>query len=238
MEKTTDLQQVKNWSQGRNFDSDFELAKDAFIASAILRGGFHEFVACQMRWQILHHPIRQHILVPLSQGVEHRIPWTYVYLAQIIANGAMEEQKLKDRIICWTENIRITQEAYCQNIISKIIKKELKKKEALDLAIKIAKELQIRVYPHSLDNQLELAVMSGITLGTSLLGSWIVFPWGALAGAVIGGNAWISGMSKPWGRRIAQAMKLTTGHLRELATSKPGRIVRSWNDTKKRDKAC
>jgi len=236
--KTTDLQQVKNWSQGRNLDSDFELAKDAYIASAILRGRFHDFVASRMQWQIMHHPIRRHILVSLSQGVGYRIPETGEYLAQIIANSAMEEQKPKDRILCWTENIRTVQEAYCQDIIPEILNEELKQEKARDLAIKTAKKLQIRVYPHSLENQLELAVMSGITLGTSLLGLWIVFPWGALAGGVIGVGAWISGMSKPWGRRTAQAMKLTTGHLRELVTSKPGRIVRSWNDTKKRGKAC
>lgn len=225
--KTTDLQQVKNWSQGRNLDSDFELTRDAFIAATILRGRFHDFIASQMQWQIVHHPIRQHILIPLSEGTGYRIPETVEYLAQIIANSAMEEQNPKDRILCWTENIQVAQEAYCQNVIPEILNPELRQEEARDLAIKIAKKLQIRVYPHSLGNQLEWAIVLGTTLATSLLGLWIVFPWGALAGGVIGVGAWISGISKPWGRRAAQALKLTTGHLREFATSKPGRIERS-----------
>ncbi len=225
--KTTDLQQVKNWSRGQGLDTDFELARDAFMAAAILRGRFHDFIASQMQWQIMHHPIRQHILIPLSKGTGYRIPEAVEYLAQIIANSAMKEQKPKDRILSWTENIRATQEAYCQNVIPEIVNPELRQEKALELAIKTAKKLQIRVYPRSLENQLEWAMMSGATLVTSLLGLWIVFPWGALAGGVIGVGAWISGMSKPWGKRAAQALKLTTGHLRELATSKPGRIVQS-----------
>jgi len=225
--KTKDLQQVKDWSQGRNLDSDFELIRDAFIAATIIRGRFHDFIASQMQWQIVHHPIRQHILIPLTEGTGYRIPEAVEYLAQIIVNSAMEEKNPKDRILCWTENIRLAQEAYCQNVIPEILNPELRQKEAQDLAIKIAKKLQIRVYRRSLENQLEWAIVLGTTLTTSLLGLWIVFPWGALAGGVIGAGAWISGISKPWGRRAAQALKLTTGHLRELTTSKPGRIVRS-----------
>lgn len=224
--KTTDLQQVKKWSQGRNLDGDFELARDAFVASAILRGGYHDFISSKMGWQIMHHPIRQHILIPLSEGTEYRIPKAIEYLALIIAKGAMEELKPKNRILCWTENIRAIQEAYWQNAILEILDLELGRDEALELVKNTAKKLHLRVWPRSLEKLLEFAIMSSAILPPSLL--VLPWPWGPLVGGGLGAGTWILGVQKPLGKRAAEALKLTKGHLRELATSKPGRIVQSW----------
>ena len=228
--KTTDLQQVKKWSLGRHLDSDFELARQVFTASVILRGGYHDLTKSQMECQIMHHPIRQHILLPLSEGTEYRIPKAVEYLARIIANGAMEEKKPKDRILCWTENIRVIQEAYWQNAIPEILNLELGQDEALELVKNTAVQLHLRAYTRSLETLLEFTIMSG-TLASSLL----VLPWpsGLLVGVGLGAGTWILGVQKPLGRRAAEALKLTKGHLRELAISKPGRIVRSWRYYKK-----
>jgi len=229
--KTTDLQQVENWSQGRNLDGDFELARDAFVAAAILRGRFHEFIASQSHWQLMPHPIRRHILVPLSEGTGYIVPEAIECLARIVAYSAMEERKPEDRIRCWTENTLKSQDAYWQKAIPEVDNAELRQGKARDLAIKTARKLEIRVYPRLLENQLEWATRLGTISATTLVG-WILLPWGPLAGGVAGGVAglgvWILERRKPLGRRAAQALKLTTGHLRELATSEPGRIVRSW----------
>ena len=219
--KTTDLQEVENWSQGRNLDSDFEIARDAFVAAAILRGRYHEFVAGRNQWQLMSHPIRRHVLVPLSEGTGYAIPKAVEYLGWIVANSAMEERRPEDRIRCWTENIRKTQGAYLKREILEVDNTELTQEEALDLAIETAKKLEIRVHQRSLEGQLELAIMLGaLSVGTL---AWIVSPWAATAVEVA---VWTGGVSKPWGARAAQALKSSRRHLRELATSQAGRIVR------------
>lgn len=231
--KTTNLQQVKKWSEGRNLNKNFELARDAFIASAILRGRFHDFVVNKMQWQIMPHPIRQHIHEPISEGTAYKIPKAVEFLTQIVVNGAMEEKKTEDRIIRWTENIRKIQDNYFQNEIPEILNLELSQEEALDLAINTAKGLHIRVHSRSLEKYLELAIMLGVIFVTGSIGFWIVSPLVPLTAGAVGVGTWMKGVSKPLGRRAAEALRLTEGHLHELAMSKPGCIVRSRDDVKK-----
>lgn len=227
-EKTTDLRQVKSWSQGKNLDSNFELVRDAFLAAAILRGRYHDYIANQMKWHYMHHPVRQHILVPATEGTEYRIPEATNNLMNIIINGAMEERKPEERVACWVENLRRARLVYHQGLIRQIDDPQLEGVKAEDTAINIAKKLDLRVYPHSLEKQLDWGIVSGTTVVATVLGSLVNFPWGTLAGAVVSLGVGISGISKPLGRRATQALKLTRGNLRELATSEPGRIVRIW----------
>lgn len=225
--KTADLQQVKSWSQGQNLDSDFALARDAYVASAILRGRFHEFISSQEGWHLTHHPIRRHILVPPSKGTEYPTPTPMKDLVKIIVTSAMEEQKPENRVSLWIENLLKMRESYLRGELKQIFyqDQELDKEDSLKIATDTAKELKIRVYPRSLEEQLEAGIGVGVTLGSSL----VIFPWSFL----IGVSSWYLGKQISVGKWAAEALKLTKGHLRELATSPPGRITRIEKDIKK-----
>lgn len=235
--KTINLQQVKRWSQGQNLNSDFELAQDAFVASAILRGRFHEFISSQKGWQLMHHPIRQHILAPLPENTDYvfSIPEPLEYLVNIIAHSAMEEQNPKDKVSRWTDNILKTRRSYLSGKIE-FNQKELDKKDPEDIAIETVQKLQLRLYSRSTEKYLR----SAITLGSPITIGIALFPWGLLGtllGAGIGAGVSIleMKMEKPLSERILEGWTLTKGNLRKLATSPAGRIVRIERDMSNRD---
>ena len=226
--KTTDLRQVRSWSQGKNLDSDFDLARDAFLAAAILRGLYHDYIAHQMKWDHMHHPIRQHILVPSTQGTEYEVTEVANYLVNIITNSAMEERKPEDRVACWVENLRTVRLKYHQGEIGQIIEPQYEGEKAEKIAFDIAKKSDLRLYPRSLEKQLEWSTIGGTTVLTAALGSLILFPWGTVVGGLVSLGLGAAGMRKPLGKGAARKLKLTRGHLRELAISEPGRIARIW----------
>lgn len=226
--KTTDLKQVQTWSQGKNLDSDFKLARDAYLAAAILRGRYHDDVATKMNLDILHHPIRQHVLIPIAEGTIYRIPEAIETLSQIIVKSAMDEKRPEDRVVCLAENLRTVRLSFHQGSLEHLCNPEIEGDKAIDLAIDTVKSLHLRVHSRSIEKFLELGTIGSTITITTLVGTMILFPWGTIAGASISVGASVLGLKKSLGKREAQALKLTRGHLRKLATSKPGRIVPWW----------
>ncbi len=224
--KTRNVQQVKLWSMGKNLDSDFELSKRAYAVSAILRSRYHEYIACQMKWQIMHHPLRKNVLIPLSEGANYELPESFNNLITIIVKGAMMEPKAEDRVDHWVANLRTVRLAFHQDALNTILDREIKGDKAVDLAAETARKLNLLVYPHSLERTLEWTIMGGTVVATTLLG-FIDWYW-AIVGGVISAEAWMKGVDKPLGKRAAEELKLTKGNLRRLADSEPGRLSSTW----------
>ncbi len=226
--KTADIHQVKMWSKGKNLDNDFDLAKDAFIASAILRGKYHHIIATLEGWDIMPHPMRQHFMIPFSKGDKYEISWIAEYFSHIIFNSAMTEQKPQDRILHWTKNIQRAQEAYFGKEINELDNLEFNESEGFEQAQITAKKINIKFYSHLLEEQIDAALRSGILLTTGVTGIYFLdVPW-SLIPIVIGGIADIIKEKKKPSRKIAQTLTSTKKNLCDLATSKPGLIVKRW----------
>ena len=238
--KTRRIKQLELWSKGKCLDSDFEVARDAFVAAAILRGRYHDEVAKRMNWWHMHHPIRRYILLPVYKANAYRISEALNCLVAITITAAMEERKTEARVGCWVENIIRLKEAFSHGRLDDTIASDALQDKAVDLAIEKAKQLEIRTYPKSLPKYIEY-VLVGIIAGLTTVPGAVMLhePWTSLvvgaAGTATGIAASVYGLTKgPLGTRVAQAFTLTDGHLLQLANSEPGRIVWVWKGIENR----
>ncbi len=206
--KTTDIHQVKIWSQGKNLGEDFELARDAFIASAVLRGKYHYNVASLQGWDIMPHLIRQHFDIPYSKGEKYEIPWASEYLSHLLFNSAMMEEKPVDRITHWVENIHKTQEAYLHNEIPELDNTKFDENEGYEQSQFIAKKLKIRFYSNLLDRQIDAAIRAGTLFTSGIIGLYIAIPWTIIPIAA-GGIFEIIKDKKQLGKKIAEILTST-----------------------------
>lgn len=233
-DKTKNTQQLELWSRGKCLDTDFEVARDAYIASAILRGRYHDELANRMDWWRMHHPIRHNILPPIFEANAYCTSQALNGLVTIIITAAMEEQKSEDRIGCWVENTIHSKDAFLHGQMGDIVASDEIGGKAVDVAIKKAKQLKIRVYPKSLPKYIDMIIGTSAFLGSVTGAVMIHQPWlGLLAGGA-GAAASIYGTMKgSMGLKIAEAFTMTDGHLRQLANSKPGRIIWVWAGVEK-----
>ena len=229
-EKSRNTEQLKLWSKGKCLDTDFEAARDAYIASAILRGRYHDELANRMDWWRMHHPIRYNILPPILEANAYYASQAFDYLIMIIITAAMEERKSEDRIGCWVENTICSKDAFLDGGMSEVMASDEIGGKAIDAAIKKAKQLKIRVYPKSLPKYIELTIVGTTGVLSQVLGAVMIHqPWWASLATNVGMAASMYGTVKgSLGLKITEAFTLREGHLRQLAESKPGRIVWVW----------
>jgi hypothetical protein len=229
-EKSKNREQLKLWSRGKCLDTDFEAARDAYIASAILRGRYHDELANRMDWWRMHHPIRYNILPPIPEANAYCASQALDCLVMIIITAAMEERKSRDKIGCWVENTICSKDAFLHGGMRDILASDEIGSKAIDVAIKKAKELKIRVYPKSLPKYFELAIVGTTGVLSQVMGAVMIHqPWLSFLAGSLGTAASAYGAVKgSLGLKITEAFELSDGHLRQLADSKPGRIVWVW----------
>lgn len=215
-QKTRDLEQVRELAQ-RQRGEDFVLARDAYFASAVFRGTYHELVARRSKWQLTHHPLREAALVQASEGKLYPFPKPAGYFTYILVNGAMKEPTTKGKIALWAKNIQIAKAQ--PRIISPLYQPEDDENVAQKTAMEIAKKLRIRLYPDWL-KLVDVGLGLGISLTAFVLSPWVSIVVSAGAGGVIF-------MARPV-QRIAQVVTLSQRNLQRLASSPPGRITEKW----------
>jgi len=152
----------------------------------------------------------------------------------------MEEKKPDQRVCCWTENLSKVQNALMRNETNRLRgTSTIKELDALmdsqsvadkacDNAIVVAKRLNIRLYPLSLQKYIDWAVLIGTTAVGMAPGIVVNEPWVSITGGTIGALASKAGMKKSLGKRLAQKIALADGHLHQLAQAEPGRIRWVW----------
>jgi hypothetical protein len=237
--KTKDYNQLRAWSSGKQHDSDFEAARDAYVVSAILRGRYHDAVYNKLDWWKTHHPIRDNVLPPTSEATGYRISEALCHLNAIIISSAMEEKRSQARIETWAENLITLRNASTSDEIKNLMTSDVEGNKAIDLAIKKAKELRLRVYPKSLSKLLD-----GVVVGvSSVIGGspWYIAihePWLAtglsITGTALGAAASYYGLVRTsLGLRFTEKLFLTDKHFYALANLRPGRISWIWGGTKK-----
>jgi hypothetical protein len=156
------------------------------------------------------------MLPPRRPALEFLLSNTEQYLTKIIFASALVEPKLEAKISVWAENIQKVRSAV---VLGRI---DLRQKNmdsiALELAIDAAKRSDIRVHPRYMETVLDAAV----SLGISAFTSFSLAPWFVTLPVTIG--EFIVSRRLKIVEHTARRLFLSEKHLRDLATSEPGRV--------------
>ena len=212
--RSRDEAQIKRWKKMKG--EDFELAKDAYVISAVLRGRYHESIGRNMGG-VVHHPIREGALVQAPAGTRTTIPVSpsVDFFLNIIFNASIKQRTSKSRIKSWIGNVEEARRN--PQILRKLSESDYDGSRAMHLAAEAAQTIGIQVYP----DWVKLCDVS-LSLGLGALSSFVVTDWRAflLTTATVL-------ITKPVERAVKKA-SLREHKLRELASLSPGRISRNW----------
>jgi hypothetical protein len=230
--KTTDLKVLADWSRDKNQTStDFKMAKNAFLASAILRGKYHANIAQGMSsLDMLNHPVRHRVFSSPQCGICYEIPQTTDKIIKIIVMGAMQDKNPEMRVYKWTENIRKIREIYHSEnddtLIELLGNYDIESDQATDQAISIAKKLNLELYPQQIANSIDIITHILVKAGI-LVSGFIHLPWEEIPKEVEFAELLVPELNmilRP-GERTAQKVTLSSKNLRKLVKAFPGHII-------------
>jgi hypothetical protein len=108
----TNPKEVEIYAARLEGQSGFDLLWRVYLASALIRGVFHERVARLEDWQVWRHPLRRYVSVLSGEQEAHRIPLFDAFLAKIVLAGAMRHRHggrdavMERRIGSWIDNVQ------------------------------------------------------------------------------------------------------------------------------------
>jgi hypothetical protein len=228
--------QVKKWSEGYDRNADFELAREAYVASAILRGKFHEEVAYEKREGTMRHPIRQYMPIKSdkSKVTAFNSTLSLNLLVNIINKNSLIEKNPKKRTSLWIENIAKVREAYLNETLDESFYRDLKLEEeqAFKVVENTVEKLKLRLYPKYFEDIFEFMTIVGINTSIGFSSIYLNLPWefSAGVGSTIGYGIWrYENETESFGRSLAErAERLARkeNSLRDLAKAPPGLVIR------------
>ena len=161
---------------------DFEHMTRAYVASAIMRGRYHEEVARLRNLHLSRHPLRG-IVSKTRTGkavAEIRVPPAVSCLACIVLYGAVRQARLEDRLRCWVDNIRRVRGLLARGGLQLT---EGTGHGAVDAAYSVAQRAGVQIVDSRLDSFFEMLAGLGIgTLAAIFLNPWLGVPTAAAAG--------------------------------------------------------
>jgi hypothetical protein len=220
LQESRDLRAIQRYAAGGRNTESFAALCDAFVASALIRGRFHDRVAHLAGHQILHHPIRSGVL-PLgtSEGGETFLASEAEFIfANIIVAGTLEQAE-RERIGWWASTVASARRHWTQLELARSVEDEpfSSRRQAERRAFAAAEKLEIGV-SRKLDHALEWSFKL-LPVGLSL----ILVPWETIPLeliAITAGDRAIGGFS----RSIAAHVTKRTARLQDLAQAGPGRL--------------
>jgi hypothetical protein len=197
---------------------DFQLMSKAYVASAILRGKYHDELSKLTGLQISHHPIREMICrggtaSPIGLPVSNTIS----ALAALVIHGAARQRRRKDRALCWADNVKRVKCLVASG--REDIGARPTDNAAIDVALRIAREAAIQMGDRRFSLWLEL----GMSLGVGALTHILLSPWLALP---VASSAEVALHKAEAGQKILNAFHFQGRKLKDLAA---GRIASGWN---------
>ena len=180
---------------------EYGLITKAYLAAAIIRGIYHDYVAKHFSNQIYHHPLRKEYLpqdnLDKNSILNIELPLSFKLYIFLIFNCSFQEKQLEAKIETFVHNISLSRDAYAREII--YFNEHNFYDAAVDEAINNARIARIRTYPKYSDSLINLFIVSA----TTLLGSFLLSGW---EGAAVGFGASIPTILKiDLGERVAQA---------------------------------
>lgn len=218
--RTKDIIQVKKWSRDEDLDKCFEIAEEAFIASAILRGRFHQLIAIENGSPYQYHPIRKHIVIKPKKGFRYEFSTSLKYLIEILVNSPWKEKHPIDRISLWADNISKVSKARREGRLRSLLNQqnELDEDDALKVALNIAKELKLRTYSQKNVDSINVSMIVGSTLAGGITNN----PWVGVGLGALSMLDYYIGKNKSIAKRIAEELTLRDRPLGDLAKAQPG----------------
>lgn len=211
---------VQRWI-GSQKGGDFEIARDAYVLAALLRGRYHDAVTELSGGQISHHPIRRGILNRTAAATgqnQYVVSSTENFLAYILIQAAWRERGLKARAHRWATSVASVRQELLSK--SKLPEPTIPIEEARTRAAKIARDAGVRVEPKWVEGTIEgIAQLATAGLAHLLLEAWRSVPVGVAAHETVHRT----GVGKRIGALLAPAARL-----RSLARAPSGRIQAHW----------
>ncbi len=209
-------------SKEKIVDEEIKVIKGAYTISALLRGYFYAIYAKKAKIHFIHHPFRSPILQTSDKRnesiQEFQISNVQRYLTIIILSGALSGGSQKEKMNIWLENISKARKGISFYNLEQVNSESI----ALNNAIKIAKELDIRTSPKWIDITIEILIGLGFNVMTSfILQGWDGFVVGLASSVLLSDKIKI-------GERLNLRFSNTDNHLKELANARPGRIEEIW----------
>jgi hypothetical protein len=203
-------------------NQDFEQMTRAYVASAIIRGRYHEEVSRHDGLHLVRHPLRGMISkTRTGRRIEEiRVPPVAAFLACIVIYGAVKQRRLKDRLRCWVDNTRNVHRLLKRSGVQLVGGTGY---AAADMALSLAKHAHVQVVDSRWDTVLEVAAGLGLgALTTIYLNPWLGVPIGATT------SAGLRKLGLPGRARNAIVYYVKGQKLKQLAA---GRIETEWSKT-------
>jgi len=219
---------LEEYAKHQPDDDDFRLMRDAFVVSALVRGVYHDYVAKDSGWQIMHHPLRQAALprsLKRSAG-EYPVSNTQRYFSSIILAGAFKQRTLDARVKCWGENVSKARGPALTGDIDLGLKGN--DDVAKDVAIRAAQRLHITTHSKQAIKILDEALNAAWALGGLVLTSFLLSPWEAagVSAAMYAATRVVTAKEESIGNLLVSATR--EHRLRDLVDAGPGRVERTW----------
>jgi hypothetical protein len=213
--RSTDPSELDNLIRQQTYD--YWLMAKAYLASAIIRGRYHEEVSRATGLQILHHPLRKIVTMTGTQKpIEFEMTNTAEFLARLIVIGAARQKSLRQRLDCWIENVMKVKMVLNRRVVG--LERRPTDNAAVESAVLVARQAAIEVSSRHLDRFIGIFASLGIGALTAIfLEPWLGVPAG------VGANAALKKTGFP--AKLRQKFHAHGAKLKDLAA---GRLDSKW----------
>lgn len=187
-ERTIDPKYVYDLSRRRE-GMDFSLLSHAYVGATLIRGRYYAELARLAKQQVLQHPIRtskqtSSLTEDLKKPTIYRFSCslTETIFGAILVNSMFVETKVEERLALWLANVGEVRNALRDS--NSDARRRLRSYEsrlpvARDIALSVAKNLNIRTHSKSFEAAIDLTLTGGVLAATS----FYLQPWlGVAAG--------------------------------------------------------
>lgn len=228
LELSQNPREVAQWVREDLNEPICELAVQAYVISALLRGRFHDHLAEAQDLLIMHHPLRDRILAYKSKNVAFVATDSEVFFIKILLFSALCEKRIEDRISLWADNIVKTRLG-----LDKVdLRQRDSEAKAIEAARETVKKLNLRVHPRRVTKAIDISADVATGSLITVLCWWSGVP--LLESSAIGilGDVGIRESVKEllrdsMGSKVAARLYGRAKRLSNLATAGPGRIERA-----------
>lgn len=218
---STNMRRATRWAVSTHYSEEVEVAERAWLLSALMRGKFHEYVARDLRVQLLPHQFREGISGRVGRPTTFPALEAELLFIKMIIGSALLESTAPRRVRAWVDGIARARAALAAKKIA--LPDLATQADAERAAARAAKDIGLYASGELIRRALDVAVSIG--LGTLL--SVEVSPWFSPL-APISQQIFRHFRGKTIGDDIERAILHTSWRFKKLARSFPGRIDRVW----------
>ncbi len=200
---------------------EYNLMKRAFVASTVVRGVYHDFIAKASDSQILHHPLRMSLFTGAAPRPTLELPLTNSlwYTTNLLFASSLGVRGLDSRETIYAGNLLEIRKAAAGGYVD--LAQKPTENAAIDTAVRNAKLLDLQWTTKRFEHLVDAVVSTGVGIPTSfVLSPYAVIPVSVLFGVLLNE----CGVA----RKVAHLILTRGSRLRELASLGGGRMAVTW----------